>query len=70
MALLFEDLTRWLCSAPAKLVGLDRKVLIKTGYDADLVIWNPARSSSGSRRGRFIIATTDALSGPGSGWSG
>jgi len=33
-----------LCSAPARLVGLEgRKGLIKTAYDADLVIWNPTK---------------------------
>ena len=38
------DLARWLCSAPAKLVGLGgQKGLIKVAYDADLVIWNPAQ---------------------------
>jgi len=35
------DITRWLCSAPAKLVGLDQqKGHIARGQDADFVIWN------------------------------
>lgn len=34
-------LAKWLCSEPARLVGLDeRKGAIKVGNDADFVIWN------------------------------
>ncbi|HEY3102939.1 MAG TPA: allantoinase AllB [Pyrinomonadaceae bacterium] len=39
-----EDLTKWLCSEPARQVGLQNlKAAIKDGYDADIVIWNPDR---------------------------
>ena len=38
------DLSRWLCTAPAKLVGLDeRKGSLAVGNDADFVIWNPEK---------------------------
>ncbi len=36
------DLVRWMCEKPAQLVGLqDKKGKIKTGFQADFVIWNP-----------------------------
>jgi len=39
----WNHLTRWLCEGPAKLIGLgNKKGKIEVGFDADLVIFNPA----------------------------
>jgi len=36
-----NQLAAWMCRAPARIVGIEKKGEIDVGYDADLVIWNP-----------------------------
>ena len=36
-----DRIAEWLCAGPARQVGLNLKGSIKSGADADIVIWNP-----------------------------
>jgi allantoinase len=47
-----QDLARWMSTQPAKLAGLEgRKGAIATGYDADLVVFDPDAE--------FVLSTAD-----------
>ena len=40
-----DSVSRWMSSATARLAGLDdRKGKLATGYDADIIVWNPGAS--------------------------
>jgi allantoinase len=40
----FNDISRWMSAAPAKLAGLDKqKGKLAASYDADIVIWRPEK---------------------------
>jgi len=46
----FEDLARFLCENPAKLIGLEKhKGKIEVGFDADIVIFDPKKEFSVSK---------------------
>lgn len=44
------DFVKINCTNPAKIFGLNNKGDIKTGYDADIVIWNPSVSQQISKK--------------------
>ena len=36
-----NQLAAWLCRAPSRVAGVEKKGGIEVGYDADLLVWNP-----------------------------
>ena len=57
-----NQLVDWMCRAPARLAGLERKGAIDVGFDADLTMCNPDGADGGTRRTHAISAARASTS--------